>query len=436
MKSRMFQIVCVITFLTLVSACAPQAATQVPTAPATEAATSAPEVAATATEQAPVTITWWVPDWDQPTVEKLLTGFEAENPNITVNLVTTTWDTMQNQIYLGLQGSNPPDLITELEARISGYAEQGLLTNLDQYVASSTDFTKDDVVPSALDMNSYNGSLYGIPFRHDGTGVYYNKGMFKAAGLDPDNFPTTWDELMQDSVKLTTNGQYATAWPFGNQSNAVTRFQIQLFTYGGQILSDDGKTCTLDTPAALQAMNSLVDTMTTSKIASPSSMEIDNTALRELFVNKKIAWYISGAFDIDTIQQEAPDIQLGTAVLPGVNGMGVTEVDGFSMIIPAGAAHKDAAWKLADYIARDANMAELTATFPARKSAMSMDKFKAPLLQPFIKQLDQGKSEAAYTKWPQMETIIYTYMQKAILGSISTQDAMTNITHEINQVLQ
>lgn len=439
MKSRVFRIICGIGLLALISACSPQAAPETTDA-AAEAATSETKIT---TSETPVTITWWVPNWDEDVVRQLLAGFESENPNIKVELVITTWDTMQNQIRLGLMSSNPPDLITELESRIPAYAAQGLLENLDQYMTSSEDLTKDDIITSALEINSYEGSLYGIPFRHDGTGIYYNKTMFENAGLDPENFPTTWNELMQASTKLTidtnndgTPDQYATTWPFGNQSNAVTRYILQLYSHGGDILSADEKVCTLDTPEAVEAMKSLVDTLTTNKIASPSSMEIDNTLLRELFINQKIAWYISGAFDIDTIRQEAPDLDLGTAVLPGVDGMGTTTVNGFSMIIPSGAANKDAAWKLADYIARTENMSQLTNTFPARKSALTLEKFSAPLLQPFAEQLEQGKSEPAYSQWAEMETIIYTYMQKALLNNITPEEAMTNITSEINAILQ
>lgn len=446
MKSRLLKNFCVVMLLAMVSACAPKAtepaATAVP-AQETEAATAAPASTESAASDTPATVTWWVPNWDEEIVNTLLEGFKAEYPNITVNLVITTWDTMQDQIRMGLMSSNPPDLITELESRVPAYAEQGLLENLDAYVSSSTEITKDDIVTSALEINSYDGSLYGIPFRHDGTGIYYNKALFQAAGLDPEAFPTTWDELMAASKTLTvdtnndgTPDQYGTAWPFGNQSNAVTRFVLQLYTRGGNILSEDGKTCTLDSEAAIEAMTTLVDTMVTEKVASPSSMEIDNTQLRELFVNGKIAWMIDGAYDIPTIQEEAPDLDFGTAVLAGVDGMGTTTANGFSMIIPSGSANKDAAWILAEYMARDENMAQLTNTFPARKSAMELEKFSAPLLQPFARQLDQGKSEPAYTNWAEMETIIYTYLQKAVLNEMTPEEAMTNITAEINATLE
>lgn len=394
-----------------------------------------------AEETGKATITWWVPNWDEEIVRQLLTSFESENPNIKVELVITTWDTMQNQIRMGLMSNTPPDLITELESRILAYAEQGLLTNLDQNVASSSEITKDDIIASALDINSYNGSLYGIPFRHDGSGVYYNKTMFKNAGLDPESFPVTWDEAIEASKKLTidtnndgTPDQYAMAWPFGNQPNTVTRFAQQLYSRGGDFLSADGKTCTLDTSAAIDAMKAIAATFTDG-IASLSSMEIDNTQLRALFVNQGIAWYICGPFDIEPIKQEAPNLDFGTAVIPGVDGMGTTTVNGFSVIIPSGAANKDAAWKLTEYITRVENMAQLTNTFPARKSALSLEKFSTPLMQPFAKQLEKGKSEPAYLNWAEMETIIYTYMQKVILNNMASEEALTSITKEINNLL-
>ncbi|MCG8478194.1 MAG: extracellular solute-binding protein, partial [Spirochaetales bacterium] len=261
----------------------------------------------------PVSVTWWVPNWDETAARELATAFEAEHEDITVELVITTWDGMENQIRAGLMSSVPPQLITELESRISAYARSGLLTALDDYYASG--IGTDDFIQSALEINSYGGQIYGLPFRHDGSGVIYNRTLFAEAGYD--SFPATWDEAMAASEALTVdrNGdgavdQYAMAWPLGNQTNAVTRYLQQLFTFGGDILNDDLTASALDSPAGVQAMDAIAGTILTRNIAPRSTMELDNTLLRDLFINESIAWYICGQFDIGPIREENPDIDL------------------------------------------------------------------------------------------------------------------------------
>lgn len=387
-----------------------------------------------------VTIEWWVPNWDEESATTLVEEFEAENSDIEVELVITTWDTMENQIRTALSNNNPPQVITELESRIPRLAEQELLAEIDPFLEDSS-ITKDDIVTSALDMNTVGDALYGLPFRHDGNGVYYNVGMFEEAGLDGENFPATYAELLEASEALTqdTDGdgtidQYATAYPFGNQANAVTHFVRLVYTNGGTILNEDGTEATLDTPEAIAAMSDIA-ILFDEGFATISSTELDNTTLRGLFVNEQIAYYVSGPYDVDPIQEENPDIELGTAVIPGPDGMGTTTANGFSLIIPAGAENQDAAWQFVEFVAEPENMGRLTATFPGRKSAYELERFSDPLLQPFAEQLEQGQSEPAFSEWPLMEEVIFEYIQLVVLGEISPEDAMVEVDAAIDEIV-
>lgn len=385
-------------------------------------------------------ITWWVPNWDEKSARELVTEFEKENPDIKVKIVVTTWDTMENKIRVALMSTDAPNVITELESRIESYASLGLLTNLDSYYESSLD--KSDFVNSALEINTYDNSVYGVPFRHDGSGVLYNKTMFKEAGLDPDDFPETWSEFMEAAKKLTidTNGdgsvdQYGTAWPLGDQANAVTRYLQLFYSHGGDILNENEDKSNFNTTAGKEALKDLISTLTEG-VAPKSTLELDNTTLRNLFINERIAMYIGGPFDVEPIQSENDSIDIGTSVIPGPDGMGTTTVNGFSLIIPESAPNKDVSWKLVEFIAQPENMAKLTETFPATQTAMELPEFSDDLLLPFQEQLENGKSEPAYQTWPEMERVIYQYIQLVIQGNVKIEEAVEQIDIEINKILE
>ena len=147
------------------------------------------------------TIAWWLPNWDEKPARAIVADYETANPGEKVEIVITTWDTMAQKILVGLQQSrNAPDVITELESRTLRYARKSLLTDLTDVV---TKLGKDDLVPSALATGEYEGRYYSIPFRHDGAGLYYNKDLFAAAGLDPEHPPQTWAQLVEYCKKLT-----------------------------------------------------------------------------------------------------------------------------------------------------------------------------------------------------------------------------------------
>ncbi|GIQ70093.1 ABC transporter substrate-binding protein [Xylanibacillus composti] len=390
-------------------------------------------------EAGQTTVTWWVPNWDEAVAKELIAKFEAANPGVKVEIVTMTWDTMENQIRVSLMSKEAPDVITELESRVKNLASQNLLMNLDGFYDEHLD--KDDFIASALEINTYEGSIYGVPFRHDGSGVLYNKTMFEEAGLDPDHFPETWDEFVTAMELLTkdTNGdgtidQYALAWPLGNQANAVTRFIQLLYSEGGDILNEDGTRSALNSPEAVEALEKLVATIKNG-YAPTSTMELDNTTLRGLFVNERIAAYIGGQFDIAPIQEENPNIQLGTAVIPGPNGMGTSTVNGFSLIVPEQARQKEAAMELVKFIAEPEHMAELTATFPGTRSALEHEKFADPLLKPFADQLEQGKSEPSYANWPAMEKAIFEIIQAVVLTDSPIEDAVKMMSEAVDNII-
>jgi multiple sugar transport system substrate-binding protein len=416
----------------ILSGCSPKTATE----PLTDV--SEPAEA----EQEPVTIKWWVPNWDEEVAKVLVSEFEAENPNIKVEMTITTWDTMEGQIRTALHGDNAPDVITDLESRTPAYAEQGLLANLDPYFeASGIDL--EDFVSSAIPLNSYNGSMYGMPMRHDGPAMIYNKDMFEAAGLDPDAFPTTWEELDEVAKALTvdTDGdgvidQYGLGWPLGNEGNAVVRFYQLTYNFGGSITNAEGTKCELNSDAGKEALEYVYNNLNVDEVTPKSALESDNTGLTNLFINKKIAIYSNGAYDLSVIREGAPDINIGTATYPGLGeGIGVTIVNGFNLYIPEKSNNKDAAWKLVEFVGRAENSGRLTTTFPARKSAFELERYNDPLLAPFIAQMDSGKAGPTYKNWSQMQAEIYNQIQQVLLNNKDITTALNDMCTAVDTLL-
>jgi multiple sugar transport system substrate-binding protein len=379
-------------------------------------------------------IAWWLPNWDEKPAHAIVTDYETANPGEKVEIVLTTWDTMEQKILVGLQSHNAPDVVTELESRTLRYARKNLLTDLTGVV---TKLGKDDLVSSALATGEFEGHYYSIPFRHDGAGLYYNKDLFTAAGLDPEHPPQTWAQLVEYCKKLTVTKdgqttQYGIAWPLGNVNNGVERFLALLFDHGGKLFNQDQSRFTLDTPEAISALDALVGLFKIG-VAAPSSLEVDNTALRELFLNRRIAMYYSGPFDVQPILDAG--IKLGTGFLPGVNGMGVTTVDGFSLIVPAHSSKQKAAEQFVAFVGQPKNQARLTATFPASNTALKFEQFNSAYLQPFVVQLGRVENMPNHPKWGELQRILFENIQAAVLGKKTSAQAMADANAQMNSSL-
>lgn len=378
-----------------------------------------------------VTIQWWTPNWDEPESREMAAEFEKENPDIKVELVITDWDTYKSKITTAISAKNAPELFTILLTDVGPFAKKDLLEPLTELgKAASIDF--DDLLEPAVAITSLDGEIYGIPFRYDGSGIYYNVDMLKEAGYE--SFPTDWDEMVEMSKKLSGNGVYGFAWPLGNQANAATRLVQQLYTYGGDILSEDETKCLLDSDAAKKALGNIVNSISEG-YASPSSAEIDNTKMREMFASGQIAFNFTGPFDVEPLKTEYPDLNFKTAVIPGDGGMGCTTANGWCVSMAKNSENKEAAARFLAYITTPENQARLTDSFPASKTAIEYEQFSQEALKPFTEQLNNSKAEPTYENWAEMEPIIYQYIQNAVSGSMTVDEACEGMTADIDALL-
>jgi multiple sugar transport system substrate-binding protein len=377
------------------------------------------------------TVQWWTPNWDEKESREMAAEFEAANPGIKVDLVITDWDTYKSKITAAISTKNAPELYTVLTTDVAPFAKLGLLEPLND-LAPAAGVDMEDLLKPAVEIASVDGKVYGIPFRHDGSGIYYNVEMLKEAGYDA--FPATWADMVEMSKKLTKDGAYAFAWPLGNQANAVTRLVQQLYTYGGDVLSADESECLLNSDAAKQALSNIVSSIMDG-YASPSSPEIDNTVMRDLFGTGRIAFNFTGPFDIDTLQSEYPELNFKTAVIPGVEGMGCTTSNGWTIVMGSQSNHKEAAAKLLAYLTTPDNQSRLTDSFPASYVALGYDQFATEHLAPFATQLENSRPEPTYTRWAEMEPIIYGYIQYAVSGVMTVEEACEAMAADITALL-
>lgn len=378
-----------------------------------------------------VTIQWWTPNWDESESREMAAEFEAEHPNIKVEIVVTDWDTYKSKITTAISAGNAPELFTILLTDVIPYADKGLLEPLnDLGTQAGVDFA--DILKPALDIVSSGDTNYAVPFRYDGSGIYYNVDMLEAAGYD--SFPETWEEMVTMSEKLVGDGTYAFAWPLGNQANAVTRLIQQVYTYGGDIMDENGEKCLLNSDAAQKALGNIVNSMEQG-YASKSSSEYDNTKMRELFGQGQLAFNFTGPFDVATLKEDYPDLKFKTAVIPGDGGMGVTTANGWCVSMASKSSHKEEAALFLSYITNPENQARLTDSFPASKMAMQFDQFSDEYLKPFADQLENSKPEPTYSRWAEMEPIIYNYIQNAVAGNMTVEEACEGMTKDIDTLL-
>lgn len=377
-------------------------------------------------------ILWWTPNWGEARARELAAKFEAANPDIKVNLEITVSDGLPARIQTALVSGSPPDLIEAQHGWVAPYAQAGLVMPLDDVLQD-----KDDYIPAALDYDTWDGKLWGIPYRIETHGVIYNKGAFTAAGLDPENPPQTWDQLVDAAKKLTGGDKYGFAITGGGEfGNTVFRSLPFIWMNGGSIISDDMTTATVNAPEAVEAVKFYTDMLVTHKVSPPSTLQNDGTANRRLFIAETVSMYQSGQFDIGSIRKENPNIDIGVMMIPRPEGKETAAIlGGWSFIIPKDAKNPEDTKKFVQFLAESDNMGFFTDTFPARKSAMELERFKDPILANFKAMLPFGRRVPPHKNWIPITQAYFDGVQRILVGDQEPQEAMDQAAEEIQALL-
>jgi ABC-type glycerol-3-phosphate transport system substrate-binding protein len=373
------------------------------------------------------TVTWWVPNWDTPIATDLVAEFEAQNPDLSVEMVETTSDTMANKISVALDSGDPPDVITELASRTRTSIGKGALADLSDLYGP--DMPRSDFIPGALDAVTNDTGTYAVPYRWDCIALIYNKDLFAAAGIAGP--PATWAELEATARLLTSGDVTGTAWPMSGAAEDLVRRYLG-FALAGGARTENG--IPLLDVASSQAALEIVGGSVAEGWASRSSLEVDNTEVRELFINGRIAMYLGGVFDVE--QQLEAGMNVGTALTPGPDGPGVQAADGWGYLVPAKAKNPTGARRLVEFLARAENMARLTMTYPARTSAAGDPRFHDQYREPHYEQLaEHSVPPPNDPAWVGVNPFVYSTIQAVALGQVTPADGARAIQAEADRVL-
>jgi ABC-type glycerol-3-phosphate transport system substrate-binding protein len=377
-------------------------------------------------------VTWWTPNFNEARAKELVTKFEAANPGITVKLEITTPDGLPQRILTALQSGAAPDVIDVQHGWVNGYAQNNLVLPMDDVITD-----REDYVPASLQYVTWQDKLWAIPYRIETHAIIYNKGQFKAAGLDPENPPKTWPELIDAAKKLTHDSQYGFAITGGGEvGNTIFRSLPFIWMNGGSIISDDGTKATVNEPAAVAAVKFYTDMYTTLKVSPASTLENDGTANRRLFIAETVSMYQSGQFDVASIRKENPKIDIGVMPIPHPEGKDTAAIlGGWSLVVPAQAKNAEDAKVLIKFLGESDNQGALTDTFPARTSAMSLPRFDDPILGVFKQMLPFGRPVPSNKNWVQITQAYFDGIQRILLGEEDVQTAMDGANEEIQTLL-
>jgi ABC-type glycerol-3-phosphate transport system substrate-binding protein len=307
-------------------------------------------------EQETVTVTIWH-HWGgtrEPLLAKAFQDFSAYNPDIVVEPTLIPWDQKQETVLTAVAAGEAPDVLMLNASEVPPYAIEEVLVPLDDLI-SQEGIDASEVYESDWLGGVYQGQRWGLPHTVGEAAwlLFYNKAAFEESGLDPDEPPVTWADLLdRANTLLQMDGDMIGR--LGVSPNASGWSWLNYLAENqAEWLSEDGREVLMDNEAAVEALQYIVDISDSQ--GGPEQVGAFVSALGEVspFAGGYTAMYFGGVWDYYILKTGAPDLDYGSAVAPNNGGpWNEGNYGPHEWTIPTGTAHLDQAWKLLLWMSR------------------------------------------------------------------------------------
>jgi multiple sugar transport system substrate-binding protein len=387
-----------------------------------------------------VTLRFWGMGREGEVVAELMGEFHRENPTIRVRVQQIPWTAAHEKLLTAYVGNATPDVAQLGNTWIAEFAAINALEPLDARIAATPSVSADGFFAGIWDTNLVGDTVWGVPWYVDTRLIFYRSDLLAQAGYD--RIPDTWSgwvEAMQAVKRLGGPDRYAIFLPTNEWAQPVL-FGMQA---GSELLADGGTRGAFSAPEFRRGFDFYLDLYRTG-LAPPLGHHDVANAYQE-FARGFFAMWITGPWNLGEFRRRLPqDMQdsWATAPMPGPTGVegGVSLAGGASLVVFRGARHKDAAWKLVEFLSRPEQQLrfyELTGSLPARIEAWHASGLvDGAQTRAFWEQLQRVRPLPAV---PEIEAImarVIEHSESSIRGGVPAERSLAALDRDADRMLE
>lgn len=270
-------------------------------------------------------------------------AFEEKYPGVTVKVQVIPRTGYDQKIMTQIAAGSAPDVIGTGDVQIPTLVNRNFALDLTPYMESDPEFDSSDWYPEILEGLTYDGKVVGLSDNWDTQAMYYNRRLFREAGVAEPTADWTWDDYRAAAEKLTSGegadkvwGSFWQKW-FVPVADAVA-------AAGGSVYDEAGRKCTLTSPEGIEALTFLDGLRRAGVDPGATEDRVLGREPDEIFAAGKAAMLVGdgrwGAYAFN----EAEDLDWAVAELPrGPKGRSnFFHLAAYS--IPSNSKNPDTAW--------------------------------------------------------------------------------------------
>lgn len=319
---------------------------------------------------------------DGPAMLKIVRGFNASQNQVQVTMQRTEWGIYYNKLFVAGLGGRAPEVFAVHSDTLERFIWAKLLDPVDALFAGPDAINAEDIDENILAAARRGKTMYALPLDVHPMGVFYNKKLFAQAGIDRP--PETRDEFLDACRRMNSGSGSSRVWGFVYEWRRINLYSI-LRQWGGEIVSEDGKTVKLDAPEAIAAMDFAGSLILKDKLVSP----IENIDAMIGFRQGRIGMIWGGSFLLNEVLKQT-DLEFGAAEVPQLGEQRATWSGSHQLCVRAGLDEREraAAHTFFKYLSNNSLGWAEAGLIPARKSIRARPEFAAlPVQSTFAKQI-------------------------------------------------
>ncbi len=402
--------------------------------------------------QAPVEVPFYYPVAVGGPITKIIDGFaadfEKENPSIKLKpIYTGTYQDSITKALTAVKSGEPPVTSILLSTDMFTLIDEDAIVPFDELIKTPDDQAwLKSFYPAFMENSQTGGKTWGIPFQRSTIVLYYNKELFKEAGLDPNRPPQTWKEQVEYAQKLTKRDASGkvTQWGLQIPSSGFPYwlFQALAIQAGTNLMNAAGTQTYYDKPEVIEGLTYWVDLVKKYKV-HPEGIVDWGTTPKDFF-EKKVAMVWTTTGNLTNVKNNAK-FDFGVAMLPAGKQRGSPTGGGnFYIYKKATPVQREAAFKFIKWITAPQRAAQWG--IDTGYVAVRADAWETPAMKQYVAgfpaaavardQLPFAKAELSTHDNQRVTKALNDGLQAALTGAKTPEQAMKDAQREAERLLR
>lgn len=383
----------------------------------------------------------------KPIFDTLLERFHAAHPGIRVATRPPyqNYDDGLEQTLRGAISGDLPDVSIQAINRQRVLVDRGIAQPLGQLVRAERDWAARGYAAGLMSMGRFGKDVYGLPFVVSTPVVYFNAGLVRQAGGDPNNFPQDWNSILALAARINALGNDVSGISLAWDISGNWMWQALVASHGGTMLTADEKKVAFGDAAGRTSIRLL------SRIVKEGGMRnLKVQTAMQSFAAGKIGILVSTSAYTETLMKGVGsrfDVRTSTFPLPAGEARGRLPGGGSAVLVFARQPQKQkAAWEFVKFITSAesaAYVARHTGYAPANQLAASDPKYLGDFYKSKPNHLANMRQLPVVTQWYafpgsnglKISDVIADHLQSVVAGSAEPDPVLQKMVDEVQALL-